>query len=79
MMTVRELIEILETYDDNARVMIGMKQKYGTDFAMDIDCEVGEYGIKAFYGEDFRAVVLTEGNQRGAVDYEDYEEDEWNW
>jgi hypothetical protein len=28
----------------------------------------------AFYGEDYKAVVITEGGQCGAVDYDDNED-----
>ena len=68
-MTVRELIDILENFDDDMEVRIGMQQTYGTDFAMDI-IDVEEYTVNAFYGEDYKAVVITEGSQCGAVDYE---------
>ena len=73
-MTVRELINILETYDDNMAVRIGMRQTYGSDFAMHIVGHIAEYNIESFRGMDYRAVVLTEGSQCGTVDYsrEDY-------
>jgi hypothetical protein len=74
-MTVRDLIEILETYDDDTEVVIGMQQTYGTDFAMRIR-DVEEHNIMAFYGKDYKAVVITEGSQCGAVDY-DEEHDDW--
>lgn len=79
MLTVRELIEILETYDGNMRVKIGMKQKYGSDFAMDINYDVEKHTIRAFFGEDYKAVVITEGCQCGTVDYDDdYGNDDWD-
>ena len=74
-MTVRELINMLENFDDIMEVRIGMQQTYGTDFAMSIR-DVEEYVINAFYGEDYKAVVITEGRQCGAVDY-DGEHDDW--
>lgn len=74
-MTVRELIDMLESFDDNMEVRIGMQQTYGTDFAMSIR-DVEEYTINAFYGEDYKAVVITEGGQCGSVDY-DGEHDDW--
>lgn len=74
-MTVRELIDMLEDFDDDMEVRIGMQQTYGTDFAMSI-IDVEEYTINAFYGEDYKAVVITEGGQCGAVDY-DGEHDDW--
>lgn len=69
-MTVRELINILETYDDDMAVRIGMRQTYGSDFAMHIGSDVAEYNIESFRGMDYRAVVLTEGCQCGTVDYD---------
>lgn len=74
-MTVRALIRALECFDEDMEVRIGMKQNYGTDFAMEIR-DVEEYGIMPFYGEDYEAVVITEGRQCGAVDY-DGEHDDW--
>jgi hypothetical protein len=67
-MTVRELIEALECFDDDMKVVIGMQQRYGTDFAMDIR-DVEEYKVLSFYDEDYKAVVITEGEQDGSVDY----------
>ena len=76
-MTVRELIEILEEYDEDMEVRIGMIQRYGSNFAMNICEDVEEHTIRSFYGKDFKAVVLTEGNQIGTVDYDDEEEEEY--
>lgn len=75
-MTVRELIDELENYDEDTEVRIGMIQNYGSNFAMNIMCNVEEHTIRSFYGDDYKAVVLTEGNQVGTVDYFDDEEDE---
>ena len=68
-MTVRELINILESYDDDMPVRIGMRQTFGSDFAMHIKSDIAEYHIQSFKGMDYRAVVLTEGLQCGTVDY----------
>lgn len=76
-MTVRDLIEMLEEFDGDMEVRIGMIQNYGSNFAMDIDYDVAEHKIRGFYGEDFKAVVLTEGEQIGTVDYDDEEEKEY--
>lgn len=70
-MKIRELIEVLENFDDDMEVMIGMQQKYGTDFAMSIRDDIEEYNIRSFYGEDYKAVVITEGSQCGSVDYDE--------
>lgn len=75
-MKVKDLIEILETYDPNAKVIIGMRQTYGTDFAMDVTYDIAERKISAFYGSDYKAVVITEGSQCGAVVYNDDEDDD---
>lgn len=78
-MTVRELIKALENFDDDMKVVIGMKQTYGTDFAMEIKYDIEEYGINSFYGNDYNAVVITEGRQIGSVDYDsdDYDDNDW--
>lgn len=75
-MTVRDLIDILETYNDDMKVRIGMRQTYGTDFAMDVEYDIEERKIRAFYGNDYKAVVITEGSQCGAVVYNDNEDDD---
>ena len=71
-MTVRELMDILSEFDEDLEVRIGMQQKYGSDFAMDISYDVGEYPINVFDDDDYSAVVLTEGSQIGTVNYSDY-------
>ena len=76
-MTVRDLIEMLEEFDEDMEVRIGMIQNYGSNFAMNIINDIAEHNIRTFYGEDFRAVILTEGNQIGTVDYDDEEEEEY--
>ena len=75
-MTVRDLIEMLEEFDEDMEVRIGMIQNYGSNFAMNIIDDIAEHKINSFYGEDFKAVVLTEGNQIGTVDYDDEEEED---
>lgn len=79
-MTVRELIDELENFDEDMEVRIGMIQNYGSNFAMNIMRDVEEHNIRSFYGDDYKAVVLTEGNQVGTVDYfDDEEEEEEEW
>ena len=70
-MTVRELIEELENFDGDMKVRIGMKQRYGNDFAYDIEFDIEEHRIHTFFGNDYNAVVITEGTQCGTVDYDD--------
>mgnify|MGYP001069701097 CR=1 FL=1 len=68
-MTVRELINQLEGFDDDMEVVIGMQQTYGSNFAIEIKGCVDEYNVATFGDEDCRAVVITEGSQIGVVDY----------
>lgn len=75
-MTVRDLIEELQNFDDDMEVIIGMRQTYGTDFAMDVEYDIEERKIRAFWGNDYKAVVITEGSQCGAVVYDDDAEDD---
>lgn len=70
-MTVGELINELEQFDEDMEVKIGMIQAHGSNFAMDISNIVEEHNIEKFYGEDERAVILTEDGQIGIVDYDD--------
>lgn len=72
-MTVKELKNQLDSFDEDMEVVIGMKQTYGTNFAMEIDGYIDEYNVTAFGGEDCRAIVITEGSQIGAVDYDEDE------
>ena len=76
-MKVRDLIDALEQFDEDMEVRIGMIQRYGSNFAMDIVDEIAAHNINSFYGDDIQAVVLTEGNQVGTVDYDDDEEEDW--
>lgn len=69
-MTVGNLIKLLKNFDEDMEVRIGMKQNYGTDFVMGIR-DVEEHMVNSFYGEDYEAVVITEGSQCGSVDYDD--------
>lgn len=70
-MTVKELIDRLECFDENAEVVIGMKQPYGSDFAQKICRGIEEHPIRSFWGADYNAVVITEGEQIGIVEYDD--------
>jgi hypothetical protein len=70
-MTVRDLIEELENFDGDMEVLIGMRQQYGSDFAMDIEYDIEKRNVRAFYGDDYKAVIITEGSQCGVVDYDE--------
>lgn len=62
-MTVRELINELENYDDNMKVVT--KNENGGGY---VDCVSSSYTIevRTFYGNDYEAVVLV-GGQVGMV------------
>lgn len=75
-MTVRYLIEVLKKFDNDTEVRIDMIQRYGSNFAMNICDDIEEHNIRRFYGNDIKAVVLTQGEQIGTVDY-DEEESGW--
>lgn len=47
-MTVGELISRLEDFDEDAKVVIGMEQRYGSDFMMEIDY-VDEMEVDPWY------------------------------
>lgn len=76
MMTVGELINWLNDFDEDAEVVIGMRQRYGTDFALEIE-DISMENVDV-WGEDEEStkVVITEGIQIGGVCY-DGEEDEY--
>lgn len=75
-MKIRDLINELERFDEDMDVCIGMIQNYGSNFAMNIIDNIAEHTINSFYGDDFKAVVITEGNQVGVVNYNDEDEEE---
>ena len=67
-MTVRELKSILEDYDEDLPVCIGMVQTHGSNFATELD-GVDEFTVDDWeYGEE-KKVVLTQGSQIGIVNY----------
>lgn len=61
MMTVGELKSILEGYDEDLPVCIGLIQTYGSSFATELD-DVDEFTVDDWeYGEE-KKVVLTQGS-----------------
>lgn len=66
-MTVGELKEILEEYEEEQEVYIGQYQNYGSDFTYDIESvEVND--MRSFHGNDKDNVVLIiEGTQSGTI------------
>ena len=67
-MTVGELKQILEDYNGDLQVCIGMIQNYGSNFAMEIDTVDCQNVDDWEYGEKDK-LVLTEGSQIGTVLY----------
>lgn len=67
-MTVGELKQILEDYDEDLQVCIGMIQNYGSNFAMEIDTVDYQNVDDWEYGEEDK-LVLTEGSRIGIVLY----------
>lgn len=68
MMTVGELKAVLEDYDEDLPVCIGMIQTHGSNFAIELD-DVDEFMVDDWeYGEE-KKVVLTQGSQIGIVEY----------
>lgn len=69
-MTVAELREMLEDFDDDMEVCIGMLQNYGSNFAYTV-LDPEEIEVKDWDGDRKGYVVLTMGKQFGTVRYED--------
>ena len=63
-MTVRELIEMLENCPEDMEIVV---QGSNSDYAEEIDRARRGYGVRAYYGDDYEAVVLTCEGQVGAV------------
>ena len=67
-MTVGDLKELLENYDDDTGICIGMLQTYGNNFAMKV-LEVEEYEVNNWDNpyEKEEYLVFVEGRQFGTV------------
>lgn len=63
-MTVRELIEMLETLDQDMPVVLMGGNSGG--YVDSIDDYILEGSVRTFYGEDYDAVVIH-GNQVGMI------------
>lgn len=76
-MTVGGLKAILDCYDDEQKIAIGQYQDYGSNFVYNICEDVEENGIRKFYGDDVKDVVmLIMGSQIGVIKDNDEEDDE---
>ena len=64
-MTIRELKEILEDFRDDDIVVFKPER---SDYVEDFSNEAYEnYEVRAFYGDNYNAVVLCSGGQTGAI------------
>lgn len=70
-MTVRELIKKLQEFDESMEVVIGMEQRYGSNWMMEI-ADVDELETEPFDDDNGPRIVLTEGGQIGVVCYEEW-------
>lgn len=72
MMTVGELKAVLEDYDEDLPVCIGMIQTYGSNFATELD-DIDELTVDDWeYGEE-KKVVLTQGSKLELLNMESRE------
>lgn len=62
-MTVAELVEELEHYDTESEVLI---RPCNSIYVERVD-SIGEDEVRAFYGEDYTAVIIYAESQAGAV------------
>lgn len=69
-MTVKKLIEKLQEFDEDMKVVIGMEQRYGSNWMMEI-ADVDELETEPFDNNNDSRIVLTEGRQIGVVCYEE--------
>lgn len=86
-MTVRDLIDYLEGFDEDMKVVIGQRQRYGTDFAYEI-YDITEQIYEGFWGGSSKVVSINMGEQMGTIDYDadpddyddenEYDEDDWD-
>ena len=77
-MTVGELIEMLSQYDPDTYVMVGKYQRYGSDFAYDINDIEDKKKFSAFYGnDDDNVIFILEGEQAGTMNDKDDDDDDF--
>ena len=70
-MKVKELLNLLNDFDKDAEIVLGVEQRYGGDFAINIE-SVSTEKVAFYDGDtDNHCVVITEGRQIGSVKYED--------
>lgn len=66
MMKVKDLIEILEDFDEDSRVVLADIGRY-CHYANNV-CDVQEMHLDSFYGEDETVICIIMGNQVGSVE-----------
>ncbi|MBP5324494.1 MAG: hypothetical protein J6Y86_03245, partial [Pseudobutyrivibrio sp.] len=70
-MIVAELKEMLEDFDEDMEVCIGMEQTYGSNWAYTI-CETDVHNVSNLdTGENEDYLVLSMGRQFGTVKYDE--------
>lgn len=73
-MKAKDLIEILESLDENEEILfLPTNSYYPEDFSDDVHSNVT---IRAFWGADYKATVLYSDGQAGGLGDDDEEEDE---
>ena len=77
-MTVKRLIRILEGYDEDTKVFIGIRQSFGSDFVYSINDFEDGLRVNMFYGHDVKnALCILEGDQIGVMcDDEDFDDED---
>ena len=80
-MTVREVISWLKDFDEDMEVVIGQRQRYGTDFAYGIH-NIAEQIYEGFWSGSSKVVSINMDEQMGTIIYDadpdDYDEDEYD-
>ena len=62
-MTVKELKTMLEEYPEDAEIVVQTDSRYGWN----IEDVCTGYGVKSFWGSDYKALVLSCPDQCGAI------------
>lgn len=64
-MTVKDLIEVLETYDGGLPIVIVDRLNSEHPFVYDLECE-GTIGVNSFIARNFNAISIELGWQIGS-------------
>lgn len=75
MLTVGEMINWLNDFDEDTQVLLGIEQRYGSDFAYTIgmidEHPLNDWDAPVEDDEREKVVVITLGRQIGTIDYEE--------